>query len=427
MLGLRVKGARLNKRKRDVRAVVTYRASGSSGSSAALSFSTAPFAKSAPGDPSWPDCFRLLEQTYGQRRGSVAIDLEETGAFGRTLISAAVDLDSLPPGDYDQWLPGKKGELHVAVSFGGMARLQHRYELGKQLGDGESSVVHLATERETGRKVAVKVCQKRCHEDDPKQMLRLQREVENMAKLKHPHIVELIETFSSSQQLFVVLEYLSGGDLYGAIIDKGCFTEVDAADVLKQLLSGTAYMHQNGVAHRDLKPENLMLVGNVPWLYVKIADFGLSKDFNCSRLSTQLGSPAYIAPEILFGNKYDCSCDIWSLGVILYALLSGTLPFVEQNEQALFTSILQAAFDFYDPAWNDISPEAKDLITNMLQKDPTKRPTAEQCLAHPWLSKGKQLPDRVLVRSLGSLRKLRPNAPLLYDPLERRISKTVTK
>lgn len=185
---------------------------------------------------------------------------------------------------------------------------------------------------------------------------------------------------------------------------RGSFTEEDACTVIKQVLSATAYLHSNGIAHRDLKPENLLL-NDVKTLEVKIADFGLSKDFTmASAMTTCCGSPSYVAPEVLTQGVYNDVCDVWSIGVILYVLLSGYLPFYAETQDELFDKILSGQFSFRNKVWGEVSPLAKDLITKMLTLDEHERPSAAQCLQHDWFKTSN--PTKQL-GSLGSLRDLR--------------------
>lgn len=233
----------------------------------------------------------------------------------------------------------------------------------------------------------------------------LQREIDIMRRLKHPNIVGLYDVFETKATISLVMELVAGGELYEQIVEKGSFTEDDAAAVLYQVLSATAYLHENGIAHRDLKPENILL-SNQSKNTVKIADFGLSKDFaGDSVMSTCCGSPSYVAPEILEQGEYSNACDIWSIGVILYVLLSGYLPFYGNTQEELFDKILTASFSFNNKCWADISEQAKDLVSKMLTLRPEDRPSAEECLKHPWFSVTKCMKPLYPVKSLLDLKK----------------------
>eukprot|EP00727_Mastigamoeba_balamuthi_P009988 m51a1_g5611 putative myosin light chain (802) ;mRNA; r:717079-723634 len=289
---------------------------------------------SSSSSPKWGDTVRLCEIPAGHARGSVVVKVAETGPLARTLVRTAIQLDEIRE-DFDQWFAGKRGELRLALTLGGASRLEQRYDIAAEIGQGAFSRVFKATEVATGREVAVKLVDKGALEKD--KVATLIREVENMRKLRHPNIVELIEAFFTHSHFYIVMEFVSGGELYDAIVQRGFFSEVDAVTVMTQTLSATAYMHSHGIAHRDLKPENILLSDK--GLTVKLADFGLSKNFVVATLRTRLGSPSYVAPEVLVSSQYDCACDIWSLGVILFVLLSGTMPFFGPTEEELFERI----------------------------------------------------------------------------------------
>jgi len=203
-----------------------------------------------------------------------------------------------------------------------------------------------------------------------------------MQKLRHPGIVQLIEVFDHTEHFYLILELVKGGELFDKIVEKGFYSEKDAADVVKQILQAVEYMHANGVTHRDLKPENLLCSGSKDDV-IKIADFGLSKEGDS--LKTSCGSPGYVAPEILMGEEYDNSVDIWSIGVITYVLLCGFPPFFSDNPATLCKQIINASYDFPKPEWTDISDAAKDFIKKILVQNSSHRPTATECLEHKWI------------------------------------------
>jgi len=194
-----------------------------------------------------------------------------------------------------------------------------------------------------------------------------------------------MEVIDGPDTLHLVLEYVSGGELFDAIVNKGSYSEGDAANLVKQILEAIKYVHHLGIAHRDLKPENLLLSGEEGKDTIKIADFGLSKDFSQEQLQTSCGTPDYVAPEVLMGEPYDMGVDIWSIGVITYVLLCGFPPFYGDTQKDLFEMILSARVEFPDPEWTEVSAEAKDFIKKILVLDPEKRLTAEQCLEHKWV------------------------------------------
>merc|ERR1712073_288940 len=185
----------------------------------------------------------------------------------------------------------------------------------------------------------------------------------------------------------LVLELLAGGELFESVVKKRCYTETEAANVIRQVARACQYMHQRGVIHRDLKPENLVYLdeGNTQ---ICVTDFGLAKfvNYEGGLMKTACGTPGYVAPEILKQKQYDSQVDLWSIGVILYILLCGFPPFVEKNLRGLYRVIRKGQYSFPDPFWEKVSPEAKDCVKKLLVVDPDKRLTATQLLKHPWVT-----------------------------------------
>jgi serine/threonine protein kinase len=258
------------------------------------------------------------------------------------------------------------------------------YMLGDEIGRGGFSVVVEATSKKDGEKYAVKIIEKSMIQDDIKL---LRREIEIMKKVSHPNILKLHEIYETDEKVYIVMELVQGSELFDRIVDKGYYSEKNAINIVKQILSAVAYLHSKGIAHRDLKPENLLCSGTGDNEIVKIADFGLSKIFNDNEeLMTSCGTPGYVAPEVLMCESYDKSVDMWGIGIITYILLAGYPPFYAENDTALFEKIMNAEYDFDDECWEDVSDLAKDFIRHLLVKDPKERYTAEEALKHPWLS-----------------------------------------
>jgi len=268
-------------------------------------------------------------------------------------------------------------------------KIEEVYEIGKELGRGGFSIVKKGKNKKTGEEVAVKCINKKNLKKDELQLLT--REINIMQKLRHRSIIQLIDIFETPSELFLVLELVSGGELFDQIVERGSYSEHDAANLIRQVLEGIDYMHRHGVVHRDLKPENLLCASaNV----IKIADFGLSKDIESGNLQTSCGTPSYVAPEVLLGGQYDNEVDIWSIGVITYVLLCGFTPFYGDNQRQLFERILHAKFDYPSPEWDDVTATAKDFVSKLLVVNPAERLTAEQALKHPWIIE--QAPKRAL-------------------------------
>lgn len=262
-----------------------------------------------------------------------------------------------------------------------------KYELGKTLGTGNFSKVKLGTDCETGESWAIKIIDK---EQLAKEHMeeQLKREIAVMKLLKHDNIVQLKEVMQTANHIYLVLELVTGGELFDKIVAAKKFDETTARKYFHQLILGIYYCHQQGIAHRDLKPENLLLDGAD---MLKISDFGLS---NLQRggatgqgtlLQTVCGTPNYVAPEVLKEKGYNgIMADVWSCGVVLFVMLAGYLPFDDQNMNALFNKIERGEYRMA----RHFSDSAKDLIGKMLTVDPTHRITIEQIISHPWFQVG---------------------------------------
>eukprot|EP01133_Synstelium_polycarpum_P014986 gene14986-17722_t len=266
-------------------------------------------------------------------------------------------------------------EVEVASS-----QLRENYLLGNEIGRGAFSIVREATHRSSGERVAIKSIKTRFIKNKL-----LMREIEIMKKVgDHPNILKLYEVYETKRHLHLVLELVTGGELFDKIVHRGEYSEQDASKIMRQIVSAVGHLHANGIAHRDLKPQNLLCAG-LEGDDIRVADFGLSKIFgDGDRLETCCGSPEYVAPEVLECKPYDKACDLWSVGVITYVLLTGCFPFWDKNNAVLYEKIRNV--DYGWPAGLEVSDEAKDLVSHLIEKNPERRYTYEQCLAHPWVT-----------------------------------------
>jgi len=258
------------------------------------------------------------------------------------------------------------------------------YKLGKQLGEGAFSVVKAGVHKQTQQSFAIKIVTKAklTVEDDNA----LKDEISILKEFNHPHIIRLYDVFDESQYYYLVTEKMSGGELFDRIVQKSYYNEKEARDVCKILFEAIRYCHSHKVAHRDLKPENLLLHSEHNDSEIKIADFGFAKKCNNPKsLVTQCGTPGYVAPEILEGTPYDTKADLWSLGVIIYILLGGYPPFIEQNQRDLFRKIRKGQYEFHEEYWGQVSSDAKDLIASLLTVNPDRRLSGEQALVNKWI------------------------------------------
>ncbi|KAK4743976.1 hypothetical protein SAY87_010288 [Trapa incisa] len=252
------------------------------------------------------------------------------------------------------------------------------YKLGKTLGIGSFGKVKVAEHVLTGHKVAVKILNRRKIKNMEMEE-KVRREIKILRLFMHPHIIRLYEVIETPSDIYVVMEYVKSGELFDYIVEKGRLQEDEARNFFQQIVSGVEYCHRNMVVHRDLKPENLLLDSKCN---VKIADFGLSNIMRDGHfLKTSCGSPNYAAPEVISGKLYaGPEVDVWSCGVILYALLCGTLPFDDENIPNLFKKIKCGIYTLP----SHLSPGSRDLIPRMLIVDPMKRITIPEIRQHPW-------------------------------------------
>merc|ERR1719150_2631248 len=263
------------------------------------------------------------------------------------------------------------------------------YHIKKKLGQGNFALVRLCQRKTDKKEFAVKIIHKK-RLAKPKQQASLEREVDILKKVSHPHCVQLEAIYETNNHLYLVLEYCKGGELFDMICQHSHFTELQAVKVVKQVNSALEYLHNLGIVHRDIKPENILLVENHPDSEVKLTDFGLANRLDGKDLKfwTSCGTLYYAAPEVLSSGSYTHKIDFWSLGVVMYVLLVGYLPFYHDNRSKTIDLIKRAKVPFDEEDWGHISKDARDLIKKLLVEDAKKRYGHEQISAHAWLSDG---------------------------------------
>ncbi|KAL3616873.1 CBL-interacting serine/threonine-protein kinase 23 [Castilleja foliolosa] len=273
-------------------------------------------------------------------------------------------------------------------SNGGRTRVG-RYELGRTLGEGSFAKVKFARNLETGENVAIKILDKE-KVLKHKMIGQIKREISTMKLIRHPHVIRMFEVMASKTKIYIVMEFVTGGELFDKIATRGRLKEDEARKYFQQLIHAVDYCHSRGVYHRDLKPENLLLDPNG---LLKVSDFGLSALPQQLRedglLHTTCGTPNYVAPEVINNKGYDgAKADLWSCGVILFVLMAGYLPFEESNLISLYKKINKA--DFACPAW--FSSNAKKLIKRILDPNPSTRITISEVIENDWFKKGYKPP-----------------------------------
>lgn len=273
------------------------------------------------------------------------------------------------------------------------------YEVGKEMGRGATSVVNLITQKGTKQTYAMKTMTKQIDKKI------IKTEIGILLRLQHPNIIRLKEIYESEAKIFLIMELVTGGELFDRIVERGFYSEKDAALVVQQLLEAIKYLHENDITHRDLKPENLLYDNEKDDSPLKLADFGLSKMLTESTsMQTVCGTPGYCAPEVLLGKEYSNSIDLWAVGVIAYILLCGFEPFYdERGDQQMFQKILKCNYKFVSPWWDEISQNAKDFVQKLIVLEPEKRLTAKEALDHDWV-KGKGAATKSLQKTQEKLR-----------------------
>uniref|UniRef100_H2SK42 BR serine/threonine kinase 2 n=1 Tax=Takifugu rubripes TaxID=31033 RepID=H2SK42_TAKRU len=283
------------------------------------------------------------------------------------------------------------------------------YRLEKTLGKGQTGLVKLGIHCVTCQKVAIKIVNREKLSESV--LMKVEREIAILKLIEHPHVLKLHEVYENKKYLYLVLEHVSGGELFDYLVKKGRLTPKEARKFFRQIISALDFCHSHSICHRDLKPENLLLDEKNN---IRIADFGMaSLQVGDSLLETSCGSPHYACPEVIRGEKYDGrKADAWSCGVILFALLVGALPFDDDNLRNLLEKVKLGVFHM--PHF--IPPDCQNLLRGMIEVDPTKRLTLEQIQKHTWYLAGKNEPEpeqpvprKVAVRTLASAEEIDPD------------------
>uniref|UniRef100_A0A663LPZ0 calcium/calmodulin-dependent protein kinase n=1 Tax=Athene cunicularia TaxID=194338 RepID=A0A663LPZ0_ATHCN len=250
---------------------------------------------------------------------------------------------------------------------------------------GAFSVVRRCVKKSSSQEYAAKIIntKKLSARDHQK----LEREARICRLLKHPNIVRLHDSISEEGFHYLVFDLVTGGELFEDIVAREYYSEADASHCIHQILESVNHIHQHDIVHRDLKPENLLLASKCKGAAVKLADFGLAIEVQGEQQAWFgfAGTPGYLSPEVLRKDPYGKPVDIWACGVILYILLVGYPPFWDEDQHKLYQQIKAGAYDFPSPEWDTVTPEAKNLINQMLTINPAKRITADQALKHPWV------------------------------------------
>lgn len=281
------------------------------------------------------------------------------------------------------------------------------YDIGEELGVGRFSSVCAGVSRTTGKQYAIKIIDKSGLSKDEREAMRT--EIAVLKLVRHPHIIQLKNVFENRRQIHIVMNFVSGGDLFDRIRKCKRMSEAVAGPLIRKLLEAVRYLHERGIVHRDLKPENILLRGPQDDTDIVITDFGLSKFATPSEMmQLACGTLAYVAPEVLRMQGYGKEVDLWSVGVVMYFILRGQLPFDADTKDEIVMKTIEGELPLHSPECANISAEAKDLLRRLLQTDPAARATAESALCHPWVRTGlspekAQGPTRARARTDGDL------------------------
>lgn len=336
--------------------------------------------------------------------GGLGLEQEKSQYFK---LNGSTGGGGMEPGDHR---PGEQDTTCVYDGPDCEKRLHEKYQLMEVLGVGSTSTVHRCRNKKTGEEFACKIinCQL-IEERFSGMMAQFQTEIQALKSLRHDSIIRLYDVYMTDEKIYIIMEMMEGGELFDYVVQKGTLTEEEASKIVRKVTSAVAYMHSMNFIHRDLKPENLLLKQKPRTPYddidVKIIDFGLSKAMEEPIARTFLGTRGYLSPEQLSRRDYTKAVDSWALGVIVFVLLCGCLPFDDDSAAITSDELVKVKFQLRYPRWaKNLSSSAKDLLSNLLNTDPAKRYTAEQALEHPWVQ-GRTAPRDNLLASPGRIKK----------------------
>nr|XP_006117022.1 death-associated protein kinase 2 isoform X2 [Pelodiscus sinensis] len=268
-------------------------------------------------------------------------------------------------------------------------KVEDVYEIGEELGSGQFAIVKKCREKSSGVEYAAKFIKKRQSRASRRGVRReeIEREVNILQQILHANIIKLHDVYENRTDVVLILELVSGGELFDFLAQKESLSEEEATRFIKQILDGVNYLHARKIAHFDLKPENIMLLDkNIPLPHIKVIDFGLAHKIEDGvEFKNIFGTPEFVAPEIVNYEPLGLPADMWSIGVMTYILLSGASPFLGETKQETLANITAVNYEFDEESFSHTSDLAKDFISKLLVKDTRKRLTSQEALTHPWI------------------------------------------
>lgn len=298
--------------------------------------------------------------------------------------------------DFIRWRDAFKRAIEMQI--------ERFYAFDQLLGEGAFAQVRLGRDKQTNERFAIKIINKRAY--DRREMQFIMREVKIMMHVAHQNIVNTFDIFDSLRNLFLVIEYMDGGELFDIIADQGHLSEQRASQVMRDIINGVDYLHDMGIVHCDIKPENILCKSRQWPFQVKLCDFGLANfyDRNDNRAMTaMIGTPGYVAPEVIKREPYGPPIDMWACGVVLYVMLSGRMPFYGRDDVQCLRRTAAGLYTFPDREWRNVSDEAKSLVRALLQIRPETRLTAKAALQHRWLAVPEQNSSAPLPNDLSGI------------------------
>jgi calcium-dependent protein kinase len=314
-----------------------------------------------------------------------------------------------------------KSAIHKSVIMDSKAKVDiHKfYRFNSVIGHG-----HFGTVREAYRfnNETIPFAEKSiCKENIKRDIYLLKREIDILMEVDHPNIIKYYESYEDDKYIHIVMEMCNGGDLLDKASNEGVMSEDVLAPLMRKLFAAVNHLHGMYICHRDLKPENVLFTTKDLTADIKLIDFGMSAKFgeDVTTMTTMVGTPHYLAPEVL-SSKYGKECDVWSLGIMVYFLLTGCYPFDGKTLNSIFQSILKAEFDFSGPEWENVSSECKDLVSKMLLVDPTLRITLLNALKHKWITSARQSkpPQEISRQALRNLKAFKPLSKLQQEAMK---------